>query len=104
MIIDVNADAVYESINAGDYCTSRATYKAIKNMDHKTLDKFLARVCLNGYRDGVAEAEKALTERYGDEEEVRIEFDEVLKVIGQVKDIKPSQLTEIEKRCMEVFG
>lgn len=103
-MIEVNADAVYRSIEAGNYCTSRKTYKAIKAMDHVTLDRFLANVCLNGYRDGIKEAERALTEKYGDDEEVRIDFGEVLEVIGQVKNITADQLEEIEKRCMEVFA
>lgn len=110
MVVEVNADNIYNSIREGKPMTSRNVFKAIKAFDHKKMDEFLTRVCLNGYNDGVIAAEKALSEHYaevasdGDEEEVRMDFSEVLAVIGQVKGIGTKRLAEIEKKCMEAFG
>lgn len=109
-VIEVNANNIYESIRNGDMVTSRSVYKAIKAFDHQKMDIFLTDVCLNGYKDGVAEAEKALSQHCsekqadGDIEEVQMDFSEVLEVIGKVKGIGEKRLKEIEKKCLEAFG
>lgn len=105
MIIELNTKEIYASVVRGEtVLTSRSMYKAIKNMDHKEFDGFLASLCLEGYQDGVKDADEALRKFKEESGEQEVDFDEVLKVIASVKGVNRKVLDEIEVKCKEAFA
>ncbi|MCQ2602362.1 MAG: hypothetical protein MJ193_00400 [Clostridia bacterium] len=105
-MVEVETESIMHDIENGNFATTRDKYREIKSYSHKDMDKFLAQVCINGYLDGVKAAEEALTieAKKSSENEVQMDFSDVLSVIGKVKGIGQKRLDEIEKACMKAFG
>lgn len=84
---------------------SREKYRAIKSFGRQTLERYLASVYRNGYRDGAGDAEDAAESlvKHAAEDDVQVEWDDVLAVIGQVRGVTADLLADIDKTLREVY-
>lgn len=85
---------------------SREQYRRIKSMSRRELEIMIANVYRNGFDDCAEAMQKKAEEAAEAEEteEVKADWDDVLRVIGEVKGIGPKMLDAIDQKMKEVMG
>ena len=85
---------------------NREKKRAIQQMTTKELTAYLVRIYRFGFEDGATaceEAAKTEAEKALPFEEVQVDWDDVLKLIREVKGIGPKTAAKIDEKFKEAF-
>ena len=98
------SDEAFEEVTSGGLL-SREKHRKIKGFDRKTMERYIASIYRSGFEDGAEAVEKAIKEEASNDEyeEVKADWEDVLRIIGEVKGTTPELLSEIDKKLKEVF-
>ena len=102
-------DEAFELVCSG--ILSRERHRAVKKFDRKQMERYIASIYRSGFEDGAEACEKAIRGEAAakhanpdDEyEEVKADWEDVLRVIGEVKGMTPKLLEDIDTRLKECF-
>lgn len=93
----------------GELRITREKRRQIQALSRIDLQRYLVRLYKLGYEDGINAVEGRFAtehdalQKEDDEEEVKIEWDDVLKVIGEVRGIGPTLLNAIDAKLKEEY-
>lgn len=105
----VSENAFEEAVSGG--LLTREKHRTIKQFDRKTMERYIASIYRSGFEDGAEAVGKAIRQEAAarhtnpdDEyEEVKADWEDVLRVIAEVKGMTPKLLEDIDTRLKEVF-
>jgi len=108
-MLTVSDTAFEEAVNGG--ILSREKHRAIKGFDRKQMERYIASIYRSGFEDGCnaiynsvqTEAAAKHSNPEDEFEEVKADWDDVLRLIGEVKGATPELLRDIDKKLREVF-
>ena len=106
----VVSDIAFEEAVSGGLLT-RDKYRAIKQFSRREMERYIASIYRSGFEDGATAVEKAIRDEAAakhsnpeDEyEEVKADWEDVLRIIGEVKGTTPELLAAIDEKLREVF-
>lgn len=109
MEIKVSDAAFEEAVSGG--LLSREKHRTIKQFDRKQMERYIASIYRSGFEDGAAAVEKAVrdeaaarhTNPEDEYEEVKADWEDVLRIIGEVKGTTPELIADIDRKLREVF-
>lgn len=101
-------EAVENALSTGILNISREKWKRIKSFTREEFLRYIVSIYRDGFQDGmdtVTEKIKAdHVEAYDpDTEEVQIDWEDILKLIGEVEGVTPEILAKIDKKLKEVY-
>lgn len=82
---------------------TRQKRREIQKLSTKDLTRYIVRIYRLGFEDGAESCEKAMQEKACEDEEVKADWDDVLRIIGEVKGIGQKRLADIDKKMREAF-
>ena len=86
---------------------TREKRRQIQSFSRQELATYLGRLYKKGYEDGANAVQDEVNEEInslqGDDEEVAVEWEDVLKVIGQVQGVSDKLLAEIDSKLKEAY-
>ncbi len=83
---------------------NREKRRQIQKMTTEELKRYLVRIYRMGFDDGADACEQAARKEAEETEEVKVDWGDVLKLIGEVKGIGPKMLDAIDQKMKEVIG
>lgn len=83
---------------------NREKRRQIQKMTTEELKQYLVRIYRMGFEDGADACEQAARKEAEETEEVKVDWGDVLRVIGEVKGIGPKMLDAIDKKMKEAIG
>lgn len=110
----VSDEAFEDAISGG--VMSRDTYRRLKQADRKGIERYIASVYRSGFEDGYNEACNSVGEQIKAEaaakfsnpdaeyEEVKADWEDVLRIIAEVKGMTPKLTAAIDEKLREVMG
>ena len=96
----VSEKAVQEAIEG--IVVNREKRRDIQRMTAKEMTEYLVRLYRSGFEDGADAIQRHLEDTV-DEDEVSISWDDVLKVIADVRGIGEKTVRKIDERLREVY-
>lgn len=100
------SDQAFEKALAGGKLINREKHRTIKAFTREQMSRYIATVYRHGYEDGAQDVlshlENVKTED-PDTEEVSVDWEDVLKVIAEVKGIGEKTIQRIDEKLREVF-
>lgn len=105
----VSEEAFEAAVNGG--LLSREKHRAIKGFDRKQMERYIASIYRSGFEDGCnaiydsvqAEAAAKHSNPEDEYEEVKADWDDVLRLIGEVRGMTPTLLKDIDTKLKECF-
>ena len=105
----VSNEAFESAVSGG--LLSREKYRGIKGFDRRQMERYIASIYRSGFEDGASACEEALrkeasakhTNPDDEYEEVKADWEDVLRIIGEVKGMTPKMLSDIDRRLKECF-
>lgn len=82
---------------------NREKRRQIQKMTTEDLKRYLVRIYRMGFEDGADACEQAARNEAEETEEVKVDWDDVLRVIGEVKGIGPKMLDAIDQKMKEAI-
>lgn len=98
----VSEDAV--KVATDELVVNREKRRQIQKMTTEELKRYLVRIYRMGFEDGADACEQAARKEAEETEEVKVDWGDVLMVIGEVKGIGPKMLDAIDKKMKEAMG
>lgn len=102
MRISVSDEAEKAALAEGRLLT-REKAREIKRMSVDEINRWAVGVYGAGFRNGVEAVQEAMEEEAAETEEVSVEWEDVLEVIGRVKGIGPKMLKAIDEKLREEY-
>lgn len=104
------SDAAFEEAVSGGLLT-REKHRSIKQFDRRTMERYIASIYRSGFEDGAEAVENAIrmeaaakhTNPDDEYEEVKADWEDVLRIIGEVKGMTPKLLQDIDTKLKECF-
>lgn len=95
-----------EAVNrvVSEMVVNREKRRRIQQMTTEELKRYLVRIYRMGYEDGADACEQAARKEAEEAEEVKADWGDVLRMIGEVKGIGPKMLDAIDQKMKEVMG
>lgn len=105
----VSEEAFEAAVNGG--LLSREKHRAIKGFDRKQMERYIASIYRSGFEDGAEACENAIRQEAASKhsnpddeyEEVKADWDDVLRLIGEVRGMTPKLLKDIDTKLKECF-
>ena len=106
--ITVSDSAVDNALNSGELNLSREKWRKLKNFSREDFLRYIVSIYRDGFQagcDAITEKIKAdRVEAYDPEtEEVQIDWQDILDLIGEVKGIGPKLKAAIDEKMKEVY-
>lgn len=106
------SDETLEKVLADGGLINREKHRAIQKFDRRQLERYIASIYRSGYEDGITAVQEAMkkeaaakhTNPEDEYEEVKADWDDVLRIIGSVKGMSGEMLKSIDARLREVMG
>ena len=106
------SDEAFESVLKDGGLINREKHRAIQRFDRRQMERYIASIYRSGFEDGCNAVQKAVADEAAakhtnpeDEyEEVKADWDDVLRIIGSVKGMSGEMLKSIDERLREVMG
>lgn len=94
------SEEAFESVLHGGLLT-REQYRKIKNYNRQQMERWTASI----YKTGLEDMAKALEEKVEQEaeDESKADWEDVLRIIGEVKGIGAKRLEEIDRKVREAM-
>lgn len=100
------SDSAVEKIIA-EMTMSREKRRAIQTMNREELQRYVVNIYRAGFEDGAEAIQKRLEmtrqAQAAEEEEIAVEWSDVLEAIAEVKGIGPKMLQEIDAKLREKY-
>ena len=104
------SDKAFEEAVSGGLLT-REKHRAIKQFSRKEMERYIASIYKSGFEDGCGAIYKAVQDEAAakhsnpeDEyEEVKADWEDVLRLIGEVKGTTPELLADIDRKLRDAF-
>ena len=106
--IVVCEEAVTNALNSGVLNISREKWRKIKSFTREEFLRYIVSVYRDGFQDGMDAVTGKIkadhVEAYDlDTEEVQIDWEDILRLIGEVEGVTPEILAKIDKKLKEVY-
>lgn len=98
----VSEEAVSKVVS--EMVVNREKRRQIQKMTTEELKRYLVRIYRMGFEDGADACEQAARKEAEETEEVKVDWGDVLRIIGEVKGIGPKMLDAIDQKMKEVMG
>ena len=107
--VKVSEEAFEAAVNGG--LLTREKHRAIKQFSRQEMERYIASIYRDGYEDGCnaiysavqTEAAAKLSSPDDEYEEIKADWEDVLRLIGEVKGTTPELLREIDRKMKEAF-
>lgn len=105
------SDQAFEKALAGGKLINREKHRTIKAFTREQMSRYIATIYRHGYEDGAQDVLQHLEEvktttkdaEDPEQETVSVDWEDVLKVIAEVKGIGEKTIQRIDEKLREVF-
>ena len=108
----VISDEVFERVLADGTLINREKHRKLMKFDRKQMERYIASIYRSGYEDGITAVQEAMkteaaakhTNPDDEYEEVSVGWEDVMRLIAEVKGATPELLKAIDERLRGEFG